>query len=414
MAIQKRTLNNNVILITEPIATAKTVAIGFWFPVGSRFESEGCRGVTHFVEHMLFKRTSTMNAFDIACTFDRVGGYINAFTERDLMCLHATVPAEHIKQSVAVMCQMVSDSVFDKDDLEKERIVIESEIITSQDDPEEAAFDELYSVLFPNQDISEPIAATVNDVERLTRDDIFSWYKKNVASGALTVSIAGNIELDGVIELLEELEPRNAPLEIAQKPVWNVVKKLVRAPFHQNQIFAAFPIKMPLTEKKSDCLTVLNAVIGDTMSSRLFQLLREKNGYCYSVYSFVTAFADCAFWCAYSSVAKKNTAVVLNELESELKKLCFGDLTEMEIVAAKEHIAGEEIISSEDVEARMKRLARLSLFNFPLRSYNESIDNIRALSKEELSAELAEMLDFSNETVVVYGGSYGFKSFFKK
>ncbi|MBO4440062.1 MAG: insulinase family protein [Spirochaetaceae bacterium] len=413
MAIQKRTLNNDIILITEPIASAKTVAIGFWFPVGSRFESDGCRGVTHFVEHMLFKRTSKMSAFDIACTFDRVGGYINAFTERDLMCLHATVPAEHIRQAVSVMCEMVADSVFNEDELEKERIVIESEIITSQDDPEEAAFDELYSVLFPEQDISEPIAGTVSDVERLTRDGIFSWYKENVAFGALTVSIAGNIEPDEVVPMLEKLEKRKPPKEILKKPEWNAAKKLVRAPFHQNQIFVAFPVKMPLTEKKSDCLTVLNAVIGDTMSSRLFQHLREKNGYCYSVYSFVTAFADCAFWCAYSSVAKKNTAVVLKELENELKKLCSGDISEMEIVAAKEHIVGEEIISSEDVEARMKRLARLYFSKFPLNVYTESIENIRALTKEELSAELLELLDFSKETAVVYGGSYGFKSFFK-
>lgn len=413
MAIQKRILNNNVILITEPIVTAKTVAIGFWFPVGSRFESDENRGVTHFVEHMLFKRTSSMTAFDIACTFDRVGGYINAFTERDLMCLHATVPAEHIKQSLSVMCEMVSDSVFKEEDLEKERIVIESEIITSQDDPEEAAFDELYSLLFPGQNISEPIAGTVNDVEHLTRDVIYKWYKENIASGALTVSIAGNIESEDILPLLETLEKRKSSLTIFKKAEWNITKKIIRAPFHQNQIFAAFPIKMPLTEKRSDCLTVLNAVIGDTMSSRLFQHLREKNGYCYSVYSFVTVFADCAFWCAYVSVAKKNTAVVLKELKNELKNLCSGDISQLEIEAAKEHIVGEEIISSEDVEARMKRLARLYFSKFPLRVYTESIENIRLLSKEELSYELSEMLDFSKETILVYGGSYGFKSFFK-
>ena len=414
MAIQKRTLNNGIILITEPIVTAKTVSIGFWFPVGSRFESDSNRGVTHFVEHMLFKRTSTKTAFDIACTFDRVGGYINAFTERDLMCLHATVPAEHLSYALSVMCEMVSDSVFNEEDIEKERKVIESEIITSQDDPEEAAFDELYGVLFPEQNISEPIAGTVEDVANLKRDDIFNWYKENIASGALTVSICGNADIDETASSLEKLEKRNPAKKILKPAQWNVQNKIIKAPFQQNQIFAAFPIKMPLTEKNCDCLAVLNAVIGDTMSSRLFQKLREQNGYCYNVYSFMTAFSDCAFWCAYASVAKKNTDVVLKELDDELHKILSENISKMEIEAAKEHIAGEEIIASEDVEARMKRLARLYFSEYPLISYTESIENIRSLSEEELRQQLAQLLDFSKESIVVYGGGHGFRSCFKR
>ncbi|NLK47027.1 MAG: insulinase family protein [Treponema sp.] len=413
MAIQKRTLNNNIVLITEPIDTAKTVSVGFWFPVGSRFETDKNRGVTHFVEHMLFKRTLKKTAFDIARAFDRIGGYINAFTERDLMCLHATVPSEHLEYTLSIMCEMVTDSVFAEEDIERERKVIESEIITSQDDPEEVAFDELYAVLFPNQGISESIAGSVNDVSLLTRNEIFNWYKDNVSLGALSVIICGNADIEKAALILENLEKRNLPLEILAKPEWAVSKKNIKAPFQQNQIFAAFPIKLPLTEKKINCLTVLNAVIGDTMSSRLFQRLREQNGYCYTVYSFITLFSDCAFWCAYASVAKKNTSIVLKELDNELKKLFSGDLNEMEIEAAKEHIVGEEIIASEDVELRMKRLARLHFSNFPLIVYTEFVKNIRSLSKEDLLFQLSEMLDFSKETIVVYGGSYGFKSFFK-
>ena len=149
MAVETQILSNNVVLVTESVATVKTAAVGFWFPVGSRYEGEGQRGVCHFVEHMVFKGTTTRSAFDIALAFDRMGGYLNAFTDRETMCLHCVVPAIHLRQALEVMVDMASNSVFDQKELERERAVIQSEIVSSQDDPEEAALDAASEAVWP-------------------------------------------------------------------------------------------------------------------------------------------------------------------------------------------------------------------------------------------------------------------------
>src|SRR5574344_996819 len=146
-------LRNGVMLITEPVAAAKTTAIGFWFYGGSRLEPASLRGVTHFTEHMLFKGTQSRSPFDIACAFDRMGGYINAYTEREDVCLYCVIPSEHVCAALAVLCDMTSHAVFDKQELARELKVIESEIISAQDDPEEAALDAVGEAVWPAQKI---------------------------------------------------------------------------------------------------------------------------------------------------------------------------------------------------------------------------------------------------------------------
>ncbi len=408
MAIQKEILNNQLVLISEPIATVKTVAIGFWFNVGSRFEDDKTSGVSHFVEHMLFKGTSDRNAYDIACSFDRIGGYINAFTERDVTCLHATVPAKHFEYVLNILCSMVTDSTFLNEDLERERKVIESEIITSKDDPEEAAFDELYAVLWPDQRLSQPIAGTVEQVHAIKRETIFEWYQRFFANGELVVSISGLFEVNKAAEILQKMPVRQKNNHTLENLKWQKGSFCIKAPFLQNQVFTAFPLPK-LNPASYQKLAVLNAIVGDTMSSRLFQRLREQNGFCYTVYSFFTVFEDTAFWCAYTSVAKKNTRIAAKELNAELRNLKDNGVTQEEIDAAKEHICGEEIISSEDVESRMKRLARLYFMNFDLCTFEEYCEQINSLQAKELNEDLSKMLDFSNQARIIYGGRFDWK-----
>mgnify|MGYP002513499953 FL=1 len=154
MPIFQQILQNKAVLITEPIASAKTVAIGFWFSVGSRYESSGNQGISHFVEHMLFKGTSNKSAFEIAVEFDKIGGYINAFTEREQMCVYCVVPCFYAKQALSVISQMIYDSTFLPSEVEKARTVIQSEIISSLDDPEEFAMDAVFSSIWKNNPIA--------------------------------------------------------------------------------------------------------------------------------------------------------------------------------------------------------------------------------------------------------------------
>jgi len=321
MPVSKVTLNNGIVLITEPVATAKTAAVGFWFFTGSRYETENQRGISHFVEHMLFKGTTTKSAFDIAVSFDRIGGYINAFTDRETLCVHCVVPSVYTLQALSVMNDMMLNATFARVDIEKERSVIESEILSAFDDPEEAASDALFESVWPSQSVSQSISGSVEDIQTISREDLFEWYNKYIAQGKLMVCISGNFSEQEVRDLMEKNPSR---LENDKEfnftlPVWKGGLHAVKANFQQEQLFLLHQVQKPETIDEYLQWNLLNAVLGDTMSSRLFQSLREKAGYCYNVYSYIYMLRDTALWCAYASASKKNTMKVITDLFDQMK-----------------------------------------------------------------------------------------------
>ena len=176
MPIIQHTLQDKAIFLAEPIATSKTVAIGFWFSVGSRFENSENHGISHFVEHMLFKGSKNYSCFDISCEFDKMGGYVNAFTERDLLCVHCVVPCQYCEKAIDIICEMVFTSKFDVGEIEKERTVIQSEIRSSLDDSEEVAIDSVFASVWKDNAIGKSIAGSVSSVESLTQENLLDWY----------------------------------------------------------------------------------------------------------------------------------------------------------------------------------------------------------------------------------------------
>ena len=254
MSVTTQILDNNVLLITEPVEGVKTASIGFWFRTGSRFESAETRGVTHFVEHMLFKGTKTRSPFDIAVSFDRIGGYINAFTERENMCVHCVVPSAHVETALEVMCDMTQNSVFASEELERERDVIISEIISSQDDPEEAALDAASEAIWPGHPVSASIAGSVEDVQKLTRDSLLNWYEKYVVSGSLVVCVSGCVNEKSIAQNLSKLPSRiipdyELPKDKVISDIWRSGKMFTKAPFIQMQFFLQLPLKIYKTDK---------------------------------------------------------------------------------------------------------------------------------------------------------------------
>lgn len=400
-------LQNGVVLISESVKTVKTVAIGFWFLCGSRYEGAKERGISHFTEHMLFKGTQKRSAYDIAVAFDRIGGYVNAFTEREHVCLHCVVSAIHTNSALEVLCDMIENSIFSDEEINRERMVIESEIISSQDDPEEAAHDAASEIVWPKNSISTPILGSKNTIKKLTREKLFNWYTDYFVTGNLTVTIAGNIDHTVVYTALEKLGNHRCDVPPRVKtssiPNWKAGVHFIEADFQQEQLFVLYPLQFPFTQTEYYSWLILNALIGDTMSSRLFQALRERGGCCYNVYSFLSLYTDCGYWCAYASSTKKNTALVIKNIQKELLAVLKEGFTDNEITAAKEHICGEEIINSEDMEQRMKSLARNWYMDFSQYTPEQTIEAIRAVSKQNLIDVLTHLLDSKNESLLVYG-----------
>lgn len=408
MSVQTQILSNNVTLITEPVAGVKTAAVGFWFRTGSRFEPENMRGISHFVEHMLFKGTSTRSAFDIAASFDRIGGYINAYTDRENLCIHCVVPADYVTDAVKIITDMTSSSLFDSKEVERERSVIKNEIIASLEDSEEVALDAASAAVWPNHPVSVPIAGTVEDVEGLSREDLYSWYTDYIKNGATVVCVAGCFEkecLESVLETLPNRSSADWSSIHGLAPQWTSGLRFQDAPFNQMQLFMQFPLEPHISEKDYYTWAIVNALVGDTMSSRLFQKLREEGGYSYNVYSFPTYYTDAACWCAYATASKKDTAGVIKTMFGELEKLKQEGFSQEEQDAACEHICGEEIISSEDMEYRVKRLFRNYSFGFSQKSTEEILSLIRSISKKEIEKTIQTLLDFDNASLFVYGSN---------
>lgn len=408
MSVQTQILSNNVTLITEPVAGVKTAAVGFWFRTGSRFEPENMRGISHFVEHMLFKGTSTRSAFDIAASFDRIGGYINAYTDRENLCIHCVVPADYVTDAVKIITDMTSSSLFDSKEVERERSVIKNEIIASLEDSEEVALDAASAAVWPNHPVSVPIAGTVEDVEGLSREDLYSWYTDYIKNGATVVCVAGCFEkecLESVLETLPNRSSADWSSIHGLAPQWTSGLRFQDAPFNQMQLFMQFPLEPHISEKDYYTWAIVNALVGDTMSSRLFQKLREEGGYSYNVYSFPTYYTDAACWCAYATASKKDTAGVVKTMFGELEKLKQEGFSQEEQDAACEHICGEEIISSEDMEYRVKRLFRNYSFGFSQKSTEEILSLIRSISKKEIEKTIQTLLDFDNASLFVYGSN---------
>jgi predicted Zn-dependent peptidase len=236
---------------------------------------------------------------------------------------------------------------------------------------------------------------------------LFSWYTEHFVHGELTICIAGNYDAAAVRTRIELMPLHTLPAGKRhfpnQIPAWKPGLNFITAPFRQEQFFVLFPLQYPVDEKTYYSLIVLNALTGDTMSSRLFQRLREKGGYCYSVYSFFSFYEDTGCWCAYASSAKRSSARILSDIRSELENLITGGVSEDEIDAAREHLCGEELIAAEDAEYRMKRLERNVSSGYPLRTTDETIACIRSVTEEDVIRCIRLLLVPARKSLVVYG-----------
>lgn len=417
MPINNRVLENGIRLITEPIATTEAVAIGFWFPSGSRDEGLNERGVTHFTEHMLFKGTRSLSSYDIARFFDRAGGYVNAFTEREMLCVHCVVPSMFTLDAVRMLVSMIYDSLFTDDAIEKERSVIISEVLSALDDPEETGMDKALESMYPAHSFSYPIAGTVADVKSLANEDIRQFYHTYFESVGPVVTIAGRFNVDEVELFLASVlfsgknHSWRTDAERANdtKPVWSSGSIFPRSSFEQSQLFISFPLPLIHSAREWYALSMLNAMLGDTVSSRLYQRTREEMGLCYSIGSFFAVNRDSAFLTAFAAVPSEKTLKALDTMIAEIERAVTGGFTDVEIDDSRKHLAGELFLAAEDTENRMKRLARQWFHNSEILDITELANVINSVSVDELTRFLSCIGNSLDRSLVVYANRKGLR-----
>ncbi len=362
MPINNRSLGNGVTLITEPVAATQTAAIGFWFFTGTRDEKEGLHGAAHFLEHMLFKGTGDKTARDIARVFDRTGGYVNAFTEREQICLYAVIPGSRLPEILPVMMSMLTESSFREEDVETERGVIVSEILSYLDDPEETCSEWFMERTFPESSLGKAIAGTVQSVNAIAVSDLKAFYSDTFIESLSCVTVTGSFD-DGFVEKEISRYPRvrSVPSPAILRPekgLWREGQRVEKSLFTQSQIVLGWPIHRFSEDEDWFSWNLINDILSDTVSSRLFQSLREEKGLCYSITGSVNVFRELSFLSVSLSTPPDRTVEAVRELLRECGAFFTGGPSASELSDAKERALGALTIASEDSEYRMKRLAR--------------------------------------------------------
>jgi predicted Zn-dependent peptidase len=385
--IHTERLASGALLLAEPVDRTDTLCIGFWFLHGSRDEGDGEHGFSHFLEHMLFKGTRARSAFQIAQEIDRVGGLINAFTEKETTCLYVILPREHVRLAFAVLSDMAADSLLDSLEIEKEKAVIVNEIGSVDDSPEEKGHEQYLRRMWGEHPLSRKITGEAAEVKAIARDALAAFYDSRFTPGNLIVAAAGNFDLAEVRGLAAEaLAGRGGPGGAAPaaarprgRPDRRPDTSFVADRFNQVQLYAG--ISYPIDHNLSHYYTslVFSTAFGESMSSRLFQRLREEQALCYTVYSFRTFYSDVGQWTVYANATTAQTGKLLAALDAELARLVREPLDEREIDDARSHLVGSMIVSREDMEPRMKRLVRQHAMIDRVLEFDESVRMIHSV-----------------------------------
>jgi predicted Zn-dependent peptidase len=399
-------LASGATLLLEPVDRTDTLCIGFWFLHGSRDEVAGERGYSHFLEHMLFKGTARRSALAIAQEIDRVGGIINAFTEKETTCVYAIIPREHLLLAFDILTDMTVGSLIDAEEMEKEKAVIVNEIRSVDDSPEEKGHDRYLAEMWGDHPLSRKITGEVEEVQGISSDDLLRFSRERLVPANTVIAVAGNFDVEEVRRLAQAVFPagaqgREPPPRVP--PVWSRKISVVPDRFNQVQIYAGtcYPLDHQIAHYYTSL--VFSTAFGESMSCRLFQRLREELGLCYTVYSFRSFYSDTGMWTIYANCTPAQVGQFLAALDKELSRLLKEPLSAREIEDAKSHLVGSMILSREDMETRMKRLVRQHMMMGRVLSFDQSVDALRAVTDAAVEQYARQCLRGEAFSLLAYG-----------
>jgi predicted Zn-dependent peptidase len=411
--VRRSVLPGGVRVLTEAMPGQRSATIGFWVGVGSRDEAPGQHGSTHFLEHLLFKGTKRRTALEIASAFDEVGGESNAATAKESTCYFARVLDTDLPMAIDVIADMITGAVLDPAEMEQERDVILEEIAMDSDDPTDVAHENFVAAVLGPHPLGRPIGGTPAAIRAVARDSVWEHYRRYYRPDELVITAAGGLEHDVVCRLVVDalhaagwsLEPTAAPVdrrsteraEITGTAGLHVVKRAVE----QANIIMGCPT-IVATDERRYVMSVLNAVLGGGMSSRLFQEIREKRGLVYSTYSFASSYADAGYFGMYAGCTPSKVRQVLDLLGVELDKLAEGGISDDELRKAVGQLCGGIVLALEDTGSRMSRLGRAELVSGEYQDIDETLRLIKAVTAQEVQ-DLAKELAAAPRTVTVVG-----------
>ena len=420
VGVRRSVLPGGLRVVTEHVPGVRSASVGVWVGVGSRDETATVAGAAHFLEHLLFKRTPSRTATDIAEAVDAIGGELNAFTTKEYTCFYAHVLDEDLPLAIDVVADVVMRGRCDGADVELERGVVLEEIAMRDDDPEDMVGDLLTTAMFGHHPLGRPVIGTEESIEAMTRRQIHSFHKRRYQARRMVVAVAGNVDHDLVVELTRlafadvirkaEAEAAGiapAPHRAGQARFRGRPRVLVQ-PHDGEQVHLSMGVRTLGRHDKAARwpLAVLNHAVGGGLSSRLFQEVRELRGLAYSVYSSVDTFADAGAFSVYAGCQPENVGEVAMQIRRVLEDVRENGITEQECARSRGALRGGLVLGLEDSNSRMNRIGASELNLGRHSPVSDTLARIAAVTPEDVSAMAARLLAKPLGAVVLgpYGG----------
>lgn len=385
---EKTVLPNGIKVITETIPHIKSFSLGFWFNTGSRDENPGNNGISHFIEHMLFKGTEKRSARKIATEIESCGGYLNAFTSKENTCYYGRGLANHIDKTFDVLSDMVLNSQFKPIEIKREAGVVVDELNDIEDNPEELIFDKFEELIYTGNNLSMPIIGTEKNIKSFNQETLKNFINTKYTADKMIVAASGNVNHSNILRLTEKYLSKLKSGKNGKRKFVNNSESVIKDSIINKEIQqvhaiigrATFGYKDPERMK----LTLLTQILGEGSSSRLFQAVREKNGIAYQINTFLNSFFDISSFGVYVSTNEKMMEKALTIISKEFRKICENKISSSELKKAKESLKGGLILSLENTSNRMIRMAQSELYFNRVQTVEEIIGKIDSVTAEEI------------------------------
>ena len=407
-------LDNGITVISEMLPYVKTFSLGFFFDVGSRDEDESNNGISHFIEHMLFKGTEKRSAKKLSDEIESTGGYLNAFTSKEHTCYYGRGLAKNLTKTFSVLSDMIQYSTFKKNEIDKEAGVIIDELYDIEDSPEELIFDTFETNIFKGNRVAMPIIGTEANINKFNREMILNYIDANYGFDNLYIVASGFVEHKKLIALTEKYITKDMGVRKSSREIVKInpaQDQLISKEIQQTHMILGNTTYGYQDYKNRIAVNVLSQILGEGSSSRLFQRLREKNGIAYQINTFLNSFYDISTFGAYISTNDKSFSKAQKLIFDEFKKIKSKKVSEQELKRAKEYLKGSILMSMESTSNRMIRMAQSYIYFGKIHSTDESVAIIDEVSSEQV-LELANMLLEEKELnkVIISSGNLSMQS----
>jgi len=410
--IHREVLPNGLTILTEQMDHIRSVSLGIWLKAGSRNEEPDVNGISHFVEHMVFKGTEHRTAEDIAREVDSIGGNMDAFTGKEMVCFNIKVLDEHLPIAVDVLSDMVLHPIFDQTEVGRERGVIIEEIKMDEDNPDSLVHEIFTQNFYKNHALGRPILGTKETVRKFDQAKTFEYYRGKFVPQNLVISAAGHVQHEVIVDLLSRefasLLPAAAPpVDTPPKINSRIILRNKKA-LEQVQICIGVP-SYRVNHEKRFVAYVLNTLLGGGMSSRLFQNVREKQGLVYAIFSELNPYKDTGCLAVYAGTSRESAPKVVQSVLHEFREIKAGELPEEEVKRAKDQLKGGLMLSLESSTARMSNLARQEMYHDRFMGMDEIIAKVQEVTLEDVVQSANEMFRTEDIAVTVLGNLNGLK-----